>query len=117
MDEGIDPFKQLIPVVPASHYLMGGIVVDKDGQSSIKKSICSRRMYNSGLPGKIVLVLIHFWKVLVYAHNAAMKSVELFHKDEFNYFDLETCQNGMKRHESNGRKKCSSLISENNFKK
>ena len=31
MDEGIDPFKQLIPVVPASHYLMGGIVVDKDG--------------------------------------------------------------------------------------
>ena len=45
MDEGIDPFKQLIPVVPASHYLMGGIVVDKDGQSSIKKSICSRRMH------------------------------------------------------------------------
>ena len=37
MDEScIDPFKQLIPVVPASHYLMGGIVVDKDGQSSIK---------------------------------------------------------------------------------
>ena len=26
---------------------------------------------------------------LVYGHNAAMKSVELLQKDEFNYFDLE----------------------------
>lgn len=33
---GIDPQKQLIPVSPASHYASGGVLVDLNGQSSIK---------------------------------------------------------------------------------
>lgn len=89
MDEGIDPFKQLIPVVPASHYLMGGIVVDKDGQSSIKNLFAVGECTNSGLHGANRLASNSLLEGLVYGHNAAMKSVELLHKDEFNYFDLE----------------------------
>ena len=32
----IDPFTAMIPVVPAAHYICGGIVVDMQGRSSIK---------------------------------------------------------------------------------
>ncbi|KPB02373.1 L-aspartate oxidase [Ahrensia marina] len=34
-DAGIDPAKELIPVVPAAHYFMGGIWTDMDGRSSL----------------------------------------------------------------------------------
>lgn len=33
---GIDPAKQLIPVVPAAHYFMGGILTDMDGHSTVQ---------------------------------------------------------------------------------
>lgn len=33
---GIDPAKQLIPVVPAAHYFMGGILTDMDGRSTVQ---------------------------------------------------------------------------------
>ncbi|MDZ7823293.1 MAG: L-aspartate oxidase [Ahrensia sp.] len=35
MEEGIDPAKDMIPVVPAAHYFMGGIWTDSDGRSSL----------------------------------------------------------------------------------
>ena len=89
LDEGIDPFKQLIPVVPASHYLMGGIEVDMDGQSSIKNLFAVGECTNSGLHGANRLASNSLLEGLVYGHNAAMKTVELLQKDEFNYFDLE----------------------------
>ena len=34
-DAGIDPVTQPIPVVPAAHYFMGGILTDEDGRTSI----------------------------------------------------------------------------------
>ena len=36
LENGIDPTKQLIPVAPASHYSSGGVLVDLNGQSTIK---------------------------------------------------------------------------------
>jgi L-aspartate oxidase len=32
---GLDPGKELVPVAPAAHYLMGGIVTDLDGRSTL----------------------------------------------------------------------------------
>ncbi len=34
-EAGIDPSKQMIPVVPGAHYFMGGIWTDSDGRSSL----------------------------------------------------------------------------------
>lgn len=34
-ESGIDPAKDMIPVIPAAHYFMGGIWTDKDGKSSL----------------------------------------------------------------------------------
>jgi L-aspartate oxidase len=89
LDEGIDPFKQLIPVVPASHYLMGGIEVDMDGQSSIKNLFAVGECTNSGLHGANRLASNSLLEGLAYGHNAALKTLALLDKDEFNYFDLE----------------------------
>ncbi len=89
LDESVDPFKQLIPVVPASHYLCGGIEVDKEGQSSIKNLFAVGECTNSGLHGANRLASNSLLEGLVYGHNAAMKTVDLLQKDDFNYFDLE----------------------------
>jgi L-aspartate oxidase len=34
-EAGLDPISQPVPVAPAAHYMMGGIVVDLDGRSSV----------------------------------------------------------------------------------
>ena len=89
LSEGIDPFTQLIPVVPACHYLMGGIEVDMDGQSSIKNLFAVGECTNSGLHGANRLASNSLLEGLVFGHNAAMKTVELLQKNEFNFDDLK----------------------------
>ena len=89
LDEGIDPFKEMIPVVPACHYLMGGIDIDRDGQSSIKNLFAVGECTNSGLHGANRLASNSLLEGLVFGHNAAMKTVELLQKNEFNFDDLK----------------------------
>lgn len=89
IDEGFDPFKQLIPVVPACHYLMGGIEIDLDGQSSIKNLFAVGECTNSGLHGANRLASNSLLEGLVFGHNAAMKTVELLNINDFNFEDLK----------------------------
>lgn len=89
LDEGIDPFKELIPVVPACHYLMGGIDTDKYGQSSIKNLFAVGECTNSGLHGANRLASNSLLEGLVFGHNAAMKTVELLKENDFNFDDLK----------------------------
>lgn len=89
LDEGIDPFKQLIPVVPACHYLMGGIETDMNGQSSIKNLFAVGECTNSGLHGANRLASNSLLEGLVFGHNAAIKTVELLSINDFNFDDLK----------------------------
>lgn len=89
LDEGIDPFKQMIPVVPACHYLMGGIEVDKDGHSSIRNLFADGECTNSGLHGANRLASNSLLEGLVFGHNAAVKTVELLKENNFNFDDLK----------------------------
>ena len=89
LDEGIDPFTQLIPVVPACHYLMGGIDVDMDGQSSIKNLFAVGECTNSGLHGANRLASNSLLEGLVFGHNAALKTLELLEINDFNFDDLK----------------------------
>jgi L-aspartate oxidase len=34
-EAGVDPTRELIPVAPAAHYMMGGVVTDLDGRSTV----------------------------------------------------------------------------------
>lgn len=89
LSEGIDLFKQLIPVVPAQHYLCGGIDVDLDGQSTIKNMFAVGECTNTGLHGANRLASNSLLEAMVYGHNAAMKTTELIKKDNFNYKYLD----------------------------
>ena len=48
---GVDPMKQMIPVVPACHYMCGGIMVDHAGRSSIDYLYAAGECSCTGLHG------------------------------------------------------------------
>lgn len=88
LSEGIDLFKDLIPVVPAAHYLMGGIEINHDGLSSLKNLFAVGECSCSGLHGANRLASNSLLEALVFAHRAALKSVDLLEKDDFEYESL-----------------------------
>ena len=100
LDEGLDMFKDLIPVVPASHYLCGGIDVDRNGQSTIENMFAVGECTNTGLHGANRLASNSLLEALVYGHNAAVKTMELLNGNDFNYENLvlipEWNQEGLK---------------------
>lgn len=50
-DAGLDPARELIPVAPASHYMMGGVVTDLDGRSSVPGLLAVGEAACTGLHG------------------------------------------------------------------
>jgi L-aspartate oxidase len=73
---GIDITKDLIPVAPAAHYLCGGILVDLDGQSSIRRLYAVGECACTGLHGGNRLASNSLIEAVVYADAAARHSLD-----------------------------------------
>lgn len=84
-EEGLDMFKDLIPVVPASHYLCGGIDVDLYGQTTLKNMFAVGECSNTGLHGANRLASNSLLEAMVFGHRAALKTVELLSGNLFDY--------------------------------
>ena len=75
---GLDMSKDMIPVVPAQHYLCGGIIVDHFGQTNIENLYAAGECSHTGLHGANRLASNSLLEAIVYAHNAFEKSVSQY---------------------------------------
>lgn len=73
---GIDPMKDMIPVVPACHYMCGGIQTDEVGRTSILNLYASGECTCTGLHGSNRLASNSLLEAMVFSHRIANEILE-----------------------------------------
>ena len=83
LKEGYDVTKEPIPVVPAQHYFMGGIKVDKNSKTTMDNLYAAGETSCNGVHGKNRLASNSLLEALVFAKRAAQHITDNFDKYKF----------------------------------
>jgi L-aspartate oxidase len=74
-EAGVDPTRELVPVSPAAHYMMGGIVTDLHGRSTVAGLYAIGETACTGLHGANRLASNSLSECFVFGARAAMAGV------------------------------------------
>ena len=72
---GIDPLRQAVPIAPAAHYTMGGVVTDLDGRSSIDRLYAAGESARTGVHGANRLASNSLLEAAAFGRRAAASAV------------------------------------------
>jgi L-aspartate oxidase len=75
-EAGLDPATELVPVAPASHYVMGGIVTDLDGRSHVPGLYAVGECACTGLHGANRLASNSLSECFVFGRRAALSALD-----------------------------------------
>ena len=73
---GIDPLRQPVPVAPAAHYTMGGVVTDLDGRSSMAGLFAAGECARTGVHGSNRLASNSLLEAAAFGRRAAAAAIE-----------------------------------------
>jgi L-aspartate oxidase len=75
-DAAIDPTRELVPVAPAAHYLMGGVATDLDGRSRVAGLYAIGESACTGLHGANRLASNSLSECFVWGRRAALAALD-----------------------------------------
>ena len=75
-EHGLDPVRELIPVSPAAHYVMGGVVADLDGATTVPGLYAVGESACTGLHGANRLASNSLTECFVFGKRAALSGLD-----------------------------------------
>lgn len=89
MDEGYDMTRDAVPVVPAQHYMMGGVKTDINGVTSMKHLYAVGETACNGVHGRNRLASNSLLESLVFAKRAADMIANDYEEKDNNFADID----------------------------